>query len=98
MIHSVEDLKRRELLESNVLKSFILIENRGFLKPSLDDMLIHDYQMSNSVTINSILSNYIVNLRYAFDILEGSDEASQKDRYFAIVEQLEKYNTDDLDD
>lgn len=39
----------------------------GFRTPIRDDVLIHDYQMANSVTINSILSNYIVNLKLAWD-------------------------------
>ena len=57
-ISSIADLKNRTLVESNTLKSFILssgISTDGFKTPVRDDILIHDYQMANSITINSIL-------------------------------------------
>lgn len=66
-ISSVSDFKNRTMVESNTIKSFILSAGGGFRNPTLDDILIHDYQMANSVTINSILSNYIVDLKYAWE-------------------------------
>ena len=65
MINNVADFKNRTLMESNVMKTFILSQNMGMTAPNRDDILIHDYQISSSVTLNSILSNYIVNLKYA---------------------------------
>ena len=66
-ISSVSDFKNRTMVESNTIKSFILSASGGFRNPTRDDILIHDYQMANSVTINSILSNYIVDLKYAWE-------------------------------
>ena len=46
MRYNIEDLKSRALVESNILKQFILsaraMKKREF-KPQLDDILIHDY-------------------------------------------------------
>lgn len=86
-ISSIADLKNRTLVESNTLKSFILssgISTDGFRTPIRDDILIHDYQMANSITINTILSNYIVNLKYAWDNY-FNPRYVQTDSYFKIV-------------
>lgn len=56
--------------------------------PDRDDILIHDYQIANSVTINSILSNYIVNLKYAWDLYDNLDQTSSE-KYFKIVQKLD---------
>lgn len=66
-IDNIEDLKNRTLVESNTLKSFILAQLDKSRAPQRDDILIHDYQMANSVTINSILSNYVVDLIHALE-------------------------------
>ena len=71
MIYNVADLNDRTLVESNVLKSFILAQD-GAVMPKMDDVLIHDYQMANSVTINTILSNFLVDLKYAWNLYDGS--------------------------
>lgn len=72
MINNVTDLKRRTMVESNTLKSIILSSTDDRL-PARDDILIHEYQIANSVTINSILSNYIVNLKYAWKLLDNPE-------------------------
>ena len=87
MISSATDLKNRALMESNTLKSFILSSNEGFRAPVRDDILIHDYQMANSVTINTVLSNYIVNLKYAWKLYDNMN-GSIGDSYFQIMEHL----------
>lgn len=51
--------------------------------------MIHDYQIANSVTINSILSNYIVNLKYAWELYNNHDESSNE-KYFKIVQKLDE--------
>ena len=76
------------MVESNTLKSFILSQGDGFRDPARDDILIHDYQIANSVTVNTILSNYLVNLKYAWS-LYGEDVEST-DSYFKIVQNLEQ--------
>lgn len=43
MINNIADLKNRTLVESNILKSFILSYNDGSRSPDRDDILIHDY-------------------------------------------------------
>ena len=95
MINNVTDLNNRTMVESNILKSIILSSTDDRL-PSRDDILIHDYQIANSVTINSILSNYIVNLKYAWNLLDRED-GSEKESYFQIVGALEtsQYSLDD---
>lgn len=88
MMYNVEDLKSRALVESNILKQFILstnAKNRGEFKPKLDDILIHDYQMANSVTLNVILSNYMVDLAYAVDCMGNPLYGGAKDSYFKMV-------------
>ena len=93
MRHNVEDLKGRALVESNILKQFILsatAKKRGEFKPQLDDILIHDYQMANSVTLNVILSNYIVDLAYAIDCIENPLYGGNKDSYFKLVHGLDE--------
>jgi hypothetical protein len=100
MRHSVEDLKGRALVESNILKQFILSSSankRGEFNPKLDDILIHDYQMANSVTLNVILSNYMVDLAYAIDYLKNPIYAGNKDSYFKLVHDLDETNNN-LDD
>lgn len=45
-MYDIKDLKERALVESNILKQFILsvnLKDRGQFKPKLDDILIHDY-------------------------------------------------------
>lgn len=100
MRHNVEDLKGRALVESNILKQFILsatAKKRGEFKPQLDDILIHDYQMANSVTLNVILSNYMVDLAYAIDSIENPLYGGNKDSYFKLVRDLDETNNH-LDD
>ena len=100
MRHNVEDLKGRALVESNILKQFILsatAKKRGEFKPELDDILIHDYQMANSVTLNVILSNYMVDLAYAIDFIENPLYGGNKDSYFKLVSDLDETNNN-LDD
>ena len=90
-MYDIEDLKSRALVESNILKQFILTANaqrRGEFKPQLDDLLIHEYQMANSVTLNVILSNYMVDLAYALDCLRNPLYYGTKDSYFRLVHGL----------
>ena len=92
MIHNIEDLKGRALVESNILKQFILsasARDRGEFKPQLDDILIHDYQMANSVTLNVILSNYMVDLAYALDCIQNPIYGGSTDSYFKLVRGLD---------
>ena len=99
-MYNVEDLKSRALVESNILKQFILstnAKNRGEFKPRLDDILIHDYQMANSVTLNVILSNYMVDLAYAVDCIENPLYGGTRDSYFKLVRGLDVTNPN-LDD
>ena len=96
MMYNVEDLKSRALVESNILKQFILSANakkRGEFKPKLDDILIHDYQMANSVTLNVILSNYMVDLAYAIDCMENPLYGGTKDSYFKLMRGLDVGNS-----
>ena len=86
MIYNVADLNDRTLVESNVLKSFILAQD-GAVMPKMDDVLIHDYQMANSVTINTILSNFLVDLKYAWNLYDDS-LGQYKQSYFQVVEGL----------
>ena len=97
MISSVTDLKRRTLVESNTMKSFILSTNEGFATPVLDDILIHDYQIANSATLNTILSNFIVNLSGAWQMY-WSHDGSNRDSYFKIVSGLDQKSINQLDD
>jgi hypothetical protein len=88
MISNVADFKNRTLVESNTLKSFILTQNDGHLTPTRDSILIHDYQIANSVTINSILANYITALKYAWKQYFLSTQTN-KDSYFKIVSSVQ---------
>ena len=97
MINSVKDLKGRTLVESNTLKSFILSNSGGFTAPSLDDIIIHDYQIANSATLNTILSNFIVNLKGAWSLYFNND-GSAGDSYFKIVSGLDAKGISQLDD
>ena len=93
MRYNQEDLKSRALVESNILKQFILssAENqRNRFKPQLDDILIHNYQMANSITLNVILSNYMVDLEYALDCFKNPVLDGRKDSYFKLVRDLSK--------
>lgn len=95
MRYNVEDLKGRALVESNILKQFILsasAKEKGEFKPHLDDILIHDYQMANSVTLNVILSNYMVDLAYAVDCIQNPAYGGSKDSYFQLVRDLDETN------
>ena len=95
MRYNVEDLKSRALVESNILKQFILsataMKKREF-KPQLDDILIHDYQMANSVTLNVILSNYTVDLAYGLDCIQNPLYSGNKDSYFQMVRNFDETN------
>ena len=51
----------------------------------MDDLMIHDYQIANSITINSILSNYIVNVKNACRIMEDYGD-TKSDPYFKILQ------------
>ena len=82
MINTVADLKKRTLAESNILKSLILSASEGSSAPTMDDILIHDYQIANSTTLNSIFVNYIVGIKWALRPVDGS---SATDSYFQIV-------------
>lgn len=97
MINNVADLKNRTLIESNTLKQFILASGSGLRKPERDDILIHDYQIANSVTLNSLLSNYIVNLQYAWGLLD-SPVYGTRDSYFDMRSKLEESDVRELDD
>ena len=59
--------------------------------------MLHDYQIANSVTINSILLNYIVNVQYAMDTLLNRD-GNEIQEYFAIVDSLDEVSGKMLDD
>ena len=91
MISSVTDLKNRTLVESNTVKSFILSAHEGFKVPERDDILIHDYQIANSVTVNTILSNFIVNLTWAWKLYDDSKNET-KESYFQILEYMPEEN------
>lgn len=90
-IDNIEDLKNRTLVESNTLKSFILAQSDKTRAPQRDDILIHDYQIANSVTINSILSNYVVDLIHALSQYNSNGEETTES-YFKIVENIEQKN------
>ena len=49
------------------------------------------------MTINAVLSNYIVNLKYAWNRLLSGGEDSERESYFQIVDSLEQsqYSLDD---
>ena len=61
--------------------------------------MIHEYQMANSVTLNVILSNYMVDLAYALDCLRNPIYTGVQDSYFKLVSGLNvnsmtfEYNT-----
>ena len=87
------DIRQRALVESNILKSVILEANRrknGEFRPSLDDLLLHDYQISSSGTLNAILSNYMVDIVYVVDCLNNPAYTGIVDSYFKIVENLDE--------
>jgi hypothetical protein len=86
-------IRPRALVESNILKSVILDSNRrknGEFKPTLDDLLLHDYQISSSGTLNAILSNYIVDIAYVVDCINNPAYTGLADSYFKIVEGLDE--------
>lgn len=85
MITTIADLKNRTLAESNIMRSCILTANSNpYRTPKLDDLILHDYQIANSVTINTILSNFIVDLRLAWNKVYDSDDVYM-DSYFQII-------------
>lgn len=84
MINSIKDLQNRTSVESNTLKSFVLAKNHVGFTPSINDIVIHDYQIANSITLNSILSNFIVDLKYAWDLYYNRD-LNPGESYFQIV-------------
>ena len=98
MIFDVKDLKGRTLVESNTLKSFILSATDGFHAPSLDDIVIHDYQLANSVTLNTILSNYVENLKYACKEFYGSSGSNDWQPYFRMLDEIDESSAKLLDD
>ena len=53
--------------------------------------------MANSVTLNVILSNYMVNLAYAIDCIENPLYGENTDSYFKLVRDLDETNNN-LDD
>lgn len=57
LIKNIADLKNRTMVESNTLKSLILQSQKNGADnvASRDDILIHDYQIASSITMNSIL-------------------------------------------
>lgn len=57
-INSAYDLKKRTAAESGIMKSIILTAARN-ATPERDDILLHDYQMATSTTLNSIFLNYL---------------------------------------
>ena len=86
MIHNIEDLKNRTLVESNTLKSLILSSTHE-TEPKRDDILIHDFQMANSITLNSIVSNFLVDLKYAWEKIGFTQGIT--DSYFQIVSSID---------
>ena len=97
MSYNIEDLKGRALVESNILKQFILSDiakGKGEFKPRMEDILIHNYQIANSVTLNVILSNYMVDLAYAVNYMRNpSLVGGHVDSYFQLLR-----GTEPLDD
>ena len=88
MITTIADLKNRTLAESNIMRSCILTANSNpYRTPKLDDLILHDYQIANSVTINTILSNFIVDLRLAWHKVYDSDNVYM-DSYFQIINNV----------
>ena len=83
MINTVADLKKRTLAESNILKSLILSASEGSSAPTMDDILIHDYQIANSTTLNSIFVNCLTNLNGCLQLIENPS-SDAIDHYFAI--------------
>ena len=98
MIRNIADFKKRTLVESNTLKSFILSASKPSFGLERDDILIHDNQMANSVTLNTILSNYIVNVRHAWSLLDNATDRDSGDSYFRIVEGLDEAKAAKLPD
>ena len=87
------DIRQRALVESNILKSVVLETGRrrnGEFKPTLDDLLLHDYQISSSSTLNAILSNYIVDIAYVVDCINNPAYTGLVDSYFKVVESLDE--------
>lgn len=100
MTHTIADLKNRTLVESNTLKSLILSSTHetepridDILLHGRDDILIHDFQMANSITLNSIVSNFIVDLKYAWERV-GFSSSSSTDSYFQIVSSIDLASDD----
>ena len=88
MITTIADLKNRTLAESNIMRSCILTANSNpYRTPKLDDLILHDYQIANSVTINTSLSNFIVDLRLAWHKVYDSDDVYM-DSYFQIINNV----------
>ncbi len=48
--------------------------------------------MANSVTLNIILSNYMVDLAYAVDCIQNPAYGGSKDSYFQLVRGLDETN------
>lgn len=83
MIGSTSDLKRRAVVESNVMKSLVLSESsRPYAAPRLDDIMLHEYQIASSTTLNTVFMNYIVDLKWANGLLNGEASSSGTESYF----------------
>ena len=52
-------MKKRTSAESGILKSIILSSSVNDVTPDRDDILLHDYQMATSTTLNAIFLNYL---------------------------------------
>ena len=88
MITTIADLKNRTLAESNIMRSCILTANSNpYRTPKLDDLILHDYQIAHSVTINTISSNFYFDLRLAWHKVYDSDDVYM-DSYFQIINNV----------
>ena len=85
MINNILDLKNRTFAESNTLKSLILQSNYEKSRFDMDGMILHDYQIANSISLNSILSNFIVNISNSYTMNYATNALS----YFDIVGDFE---------
>lgn len=91
MTHTISDLRSRTLVESNTLKSLILSSAHPS-ELSRDNVLIHDFQMANSITLNSIISNFTGELKYAWERMGNVQKTS--DSYFQIVSSVDLASDD----
>lgn len=80
MINEILDLKNRTFAESNILRSLILQSDSINSNLWIEDVILHDYQIANSITLNSILSNFIVGIGDSY-----YNDVSELNSYFNIV-------------